>query len=228
MTITTVTCSNCSSNLFITVMEKIDISRVVQPSREKWMEFMYMTICVDTRVKKHILENPVGLPCGHVSCKSCVNYVLGCLSEECHGRSLSETDLTPVMISVSALLNGLSIQCDFEGCQEVLPLTKIKEHERTCLHNHQREEDCPKCGFPFPVLAGGLMAHDCLAKVLEWNHELQSQLKVKDEFLKNERQIKDVLEECAKLRVEVEEYREEMDRMQLLMNEMTKQRRSPS
>ena len=72
------------------------------------------------------------------------------------------------------------------------------------------------------------MAHDCLSKVLEWNHELQSQLKVKDEFLKNERQIKDVLEECAKLRVEVEEYREEMDRMQLLMNEMTKQRRSPS
>ena len=70
-------------------------------------------------------------------------------------------------------------------------------------------------------------SHDCLAKVLEWNQELQLQLKVKDEFLKNERQVKDVLEECAKLRAENGKCRENMGRMQLVMDEMTKQSRDP-
>ena len=48
------------------------------------------------------------------------------------------------------------------------------------------------------------MAHDCLAKVLEWNQELQRQLKVKDEFLRSGRQLKDVLEDNSRLRGEIE------------------------
>ena len=116
-----------------------------------------------------VVKDPVMLPCQHVVCAACVST--HCPVEECPRVSarIYKEDTSGISIPFQNLLNRLRIKCDFEGCNEVCPLSSLASHVKTCPFSGGEILCEYGCGIKFPRRLG----HSCLQKTVK---ELKDQL----------------------------------------------------
>lgn len=101
-----------------------------------------------------VFDDPVNGPCGHAFCTKCIDHWIPTAVNTCplDKKPLCRKDLTPVCLPFRNLLYRLEMKCDFEhaGCEEVFPLSMIKEHVKLCEFNPDGEMVCTAgCSLKF-------------------------------------------------------------------------------
>lgn len=80
-----------------------------------------------------VFNEPMSAPCEHAFCKGCIYRWLReddlCPVDR---QSLDEDDLKPLPLLLRGILGQLRIRCSHSGCESIVNLDDIKDHESKC------------------------------------------------------------------------------------------------
>jgi hypothetical protein len=116
---------------------------------------------------KDVLDNAVTTPCRHTFCKTCISeWIKESYSCPLDKKRLIPSDLIPIPIAFTNLLDRLNVLCKFEeeGCDHKCPRSDLEGHVRRCPFNPTAEFECDKgCGLKLTSVQMG--GHQCISSL---------------------------------------------------------------
>ena len=145
---------------------------------------------------KDVLDDAMTTPCRHTFCKTCIEeWIKEAYSCPLDKSRLISSDLVPIPIAFTNLLDRLNVCCKFEeeGCDYKCPRSDLEGHIKRCPFNPTAEFECDKgCGLM--LTSSQLGDHRCIYAL----KKIVLDLKLENENLTNDLVQQKALESVLK------------------------------